>query len=62
MTTSTAMPGRGSGSTATTCGRRARRDPAMMQNGILDRVFQDALLPEFLFPAIADASRGGRPG
>jgi N4-gp56 family major capsid protein len=28
---------------------------AMMQNGILDRVFQDALRPEFIFPAIADA-------
>lgn len=28
---------------------------AMMQNGILDRVFQEALTPEFLFPAIADA-------
>lgn len=27
---------------------------AMMQNGILDRVFQEALTPEFLFPAIAD--------
>ncbi|MCW2870887.1 hypothetical protein [Actinacidiphila oryziradicis] len=28
---------------------------AIMQNGILDRVFQDALLPEFLFPLIADS-------
>ncbi|MFF7191755.1 hypothetical protein ACFZAR_42940 [Streptomyces sp. NPDC008222] len=28
---------------------------AMMQNGILDRVFQDALKPNFIFPAIADA-------
>jgi hypothetical protein len=28
---------------------------AMMQNGILDRVFQDALKPEFIFPAIADS-------
>lgn len=28
---------------------------AIMQNGILDRVFQDALVPEFLFPAIADS-------
>ncbi|MFC5802800.1 hypothetical protein [Streptomyces formicae] len=28
---------------------------AMMQNGILDRVFQEALIPEFIFPAIADA-------
>ena len=28
---------------------------AMMQNGILDRVFQEALRPEFIFPAIADA-------
>ncbi|MGW4728854.1 hypothetical protein ACWEQC_06685 [Streptomyces shenzhenensis] len=27
---------------------------AAMQNGILDRVFQDALRPEFIFPAIAD--------
>jgi N4-gp56 family major capsid protein len=26
----------------------------MMQNGLLDRVFQDALKPEFIFPAIAD--------
>ncbi len=25
----------------------------IMQNGILDRTFQDALIPEFLFPAIA---------
>lgn len=25
----------------------------IMQNGLLDRVFQDALLPEFLFPALA---------
>jgi hypothetical protein len=24
-----------------------------MQNGLLDRTFQDALVPEFLFPAIA---------
>lgn len=29
---------------------------AIMQNGMLDRVFQDALVPEFLFPAIADSS------
>ena len=28
---------------------------AMMQNGILDRVFQEALKPAFIFPAIADA-------
>lgn len=28
---------------------------AMLQNGILDRVFQDALIPEFLFPRIADS-------
>jgi len=28
---------------------------AMMQNGVLDRVFQEALRPEFIFPAIADA-------
>ena len=28
---------------------------AMMQNGILDRVFMEALRPEFIFPAIADA-------
>lgn len=28
---------------------------AMMQNGILDRVFQEALKPNFIFPAIADA-------
>jgi hypothetical protein len=28
---------------------------AMMQNGILDRVFRDALVPEFLFPQIADS-------
>jgi hypothetical protein len=28
---------------------------AMMQNGILDKVFQDALRPEFIFPAIADS-------
>lgn len=28
---------------------------AMLQNGILDRVFQDALIPEFIFPAIADS-------
>jgi hypothetical protein len=27
---------------------------AMLQNGTLDRVFQDALVPEFLFPQIAD--------
>lgn len=26
----------------------------IMQNGLLERVFSDALLPEFLFPAIAD--------
>ncbi|MFI6299552.1 hypothetical protein ACIBEJ_48715 [Nonomuraea sp. NPDC050790] len=29
---------------------------AMLQNGLLDRAFQEALRPEFLFPAIADAS------
>jgi P22 coat protein - gene protein 5. len=29
---------------------------AMLQNGILDRVFQDALVPEFLFPQIADSA------
>lgn len=28
---------------------------AMLQNGILDRVFRDALIPQFLFPMIADA-------
>jgi hypothetical protein len=28
---------------------------AMMQNGIIDRVFQEALRPNFIFPAIADA-------
>lgn len=28
---------------------------AMLQNGILDRVFRDALVPEFLYPMIADA-------
>ncbi|MFE7954383.1 hypothetical protein [Streptomyces sp. NPDC057413] len=28
---------------------------AMMQNGLLDRVFQEALRPEFIYPAIADA-------
>lgn len=28
---------------------------AMMQNGVLDRVFQEALRPEFIFPAIADS-------
>ncbi|WP_326828683.1 hypothetical protein OIE13_22345 [Streptosporangium sp. NBC_01810] len=28
---------------------------AMLQNGILDRVFLDALKPEFIFPAIADS-------
>lgn len=28
---------------------------AMLQNGILDRVFQDALKPQFLFPSIADS-------
>jgi N4-gp56 family major capsid protein len=28
---------------------------AMLQDGILDRVFQDALRPEFIFPAIADS-------
>ncbi|MGW0626430.1 hypothetical protein [Streptomyces sp. NPDC002758] len=28
---------------------------AMMQNGILDRVFQEAMRPSFIFPAIADA-------
>lgn len=28
---------------------------AMMQNGILERVFQDALLPEFLFAAVGDS-------
>lgn len=27
---------------------------AMMQNGILDRVFMEALRPEFIFPALAD--------
>nr|AGS49741.1 hypothetical protein [uncultured bacterium esnapd14] len=26
----------------------------IMQNGLLDRTFQDALLPEFLYPALAD--------
>ncbi len=28
---------------------------AIMQNGLLDRVFQEALLPEFMFPSIAQA-------
>jgi hypothetical protein len=28
---------------------------AIMQNGILDRVFQDALVPQFLFPGLADS-------
>lgn len=28
---------------------------AMLQNGMLDRVFRDALVPNFLFPQIADA-------
>ena len=28
---------------------------AIMQNGLLDRVFQDALVPEFLFPAMSDS-------
>lgn len=28
---------------------------AIMQNGILDRTFRDALVPQFLFPAIADS-------
>ncbi|GIG63618.1 hypothetical protein Lfu02_79900 [Longispora fulva] len=28
---------------------------AIMQNGVLDRVFLDALLPDFLYPAIADS-------
>lgn len=28
---------------------------AIMQNGMLDRTFQDALVPEFLFPAAADS-------
>ncbi|MFG2826108.1 hypothetical protein ACGFWI_01275 [Streptomyces sp. NPDC048434] len=28
---------------------------AMMQNGLLDRVFQEAMRPEFIFPAIADS-------
>jgi hypothetical protein len=28
---------------------------AMMQNGVLDRVFQEAMKPSFIFPAIADA-------
>jgi hypothetical protein len=28
---------------------------AIMQNGILDRTFRDALIPQFLFPAIADS-------
>jgi hypothetical protein len=32
----------------------------VMQNGLLDRTFQDALMPEFLFPAIATPARGGR--
>lgn len=29
---------------------------AIMQNGLLDRVFQEALVPEFIFPAIADST------
>jgi N4-gp56 family major capsid protein len=29
---------------------------AIMQNGLLDRVFMDALIPEFLYPAVADMS------
>jgi N4-gp56 family major capsid protein len=28
---------------------------AMLQNGILDRVFRDALVPQFLFPQVADS-------
>jgi hypothetical protein len=28
---------------------------AIMQNGLLDRVFRDALLPEFLYPGLADS-------
>jgi N4-gp56 family major capsid protein len=28
---------------------------AIMQNGLLDRVFRDALIPEFLYPALADS-------
>jgi hypothetical protein len=28
---------------------------AIMQNGILDRTFRDALIPSFLFPALADS-------
>ncbi|WP_405883664.1 hypothetical protein OG747_36780 [Streptomyces sp. NBC_01384] len=28
---------------------------AMLQNGMLDRVFRDALVPQFLFPQIADS-------
>lgn len=28
---------------------------AMLQNGMLDRVFQEALRPEFIYPAIADS-------
>ncbi|MFJ2579974.1 hypothetical protein [Kitasatospora aureofaciens] len=28
---------------------------AIMQNGLLDRTFQDALVPQFLFPAVADS-------
>lgn len=28
---------------------------AIMQNGILDRTFRDALVPQFLYPAIADS-------
>lgn len=34
---------------------------AIMQNGLLDRVFQEALLPEFMFPSIAQ-SRPWRQG
>jgi hypothetical protein len=34
---------------------------AIMQNGLLDRVFQEALLPQFVFPAIAE-SRPWRQG
>lgn len=28
---------------------------AIMQNGLLDKVFQDALVPEFLYPSLADS-------
>ncbi|MFI6477368.1 hypothetical protein ACIBH1_05510 [Nonomuraea sp. NPDC050663] len=32
---------------------------AMLQNGLLDRTFQEALRPDFLFPALADSEAWG---